>query len=71
MELRKDTLKTDSCEKACTSFQDGRWIIGWLDEHPDYKTQAESQEELQLNLLDILHELESGVLDANSKSRAR
>lgn len=43
-----------------TWYQDGPMLIGWLDEFPDYRTQAESMEELQENLLDLLKDITSG-----------
>jgi len=36
--------------------------IGYLDEYPDYMTQGESIEELEENLRDIFHELNSGAI---------
>ncbi len=36
--------------------------IGYLEEFPDYLTQAESFEELQENLRDLLRDLTSGQL---------
>lgn len=39
--------------------EDATWL-GYLEEFPDYKTQAESLEELQENLRDIYTELTSG-----------
>jgi hypothetical protein len=43
-----------------TWYQEGPLLIGWLDEFPSYRTQAESMEELQENLRDLLIDLTSG-----------
>ena len=42
-----------------TSWQDGDFFIGFLNEYPNYQTQALSQEELAENLKDFLVDLES------------
>ncbi len=39
--------------------EDDMWI-GWLEEFPDYRTQGETQAELEENLRDIQEELTSG-----------
>jgi len=41
-------------------WQDGSFWIGYLEEFPDYMTQAESLEELQENLRDLLQDLTGG-----------
>ncbi len=46
--------------------EDGTWL-GYLEEYPDYRTQAESLEELTENLKDIFHELNSGNIPAVRK----
>jgi len=43
-------------------WKDGDMWIGYLDEYPDYMTQGESIEELEENLRDIFHELNSGAI---------
>jgi len=43
-------------------WQDSGMWIGYLEEFPDYLTQAESFEELQENLRDLLGDLTSGEL---------
>lgn len=45
-----------------TFWQDGRYWLGYLNDYPDYQTQAKTLEELQENLKDIYTELNSGVL---------
>lgn len=40
---------------------EGMWF-GYLEEFPDYWTQAESKEELEDNLRDIYQELTSGTI---------
>jgi hypothetical protein len=42
-----------------TSWKDGDFYIGFLNEYPDYRTQALSREELAENLKDLLADLES------------
>ena len=43
-----------------TSWQDGEFFIGSLNEYPDYQTQGLNKEELVKNLKDLLIDLESG-----------
>lgn len=42
-----------------TSWQDGEFYIGFLNEYPDYQTQGLSKEELEENLKELLIDLES------------
>ena len=42
-----------------TSWQDGDFFIGFLNEYPDYQTQGLSKEDLAENLKDLLVDLES------------
>ncbi len=39
--------------------EDDTWV-GWLEEYPDYRTQAYSLEELKENFREIHHDLTSG-----------
>ncbi len=41
-------------------WQDVDMWLGYLEEYPDYMTQGETLDELQLNLRDIYQELSSG-----------
>lgn len=43
-----------------TSWQDGDFFIGFLNDYPDYSTQGTTKEELAENLKDLLIDLESG-----------
>ena len=43
-------------------WQDGDWWLGYLEEFPDYKTQAESLEDLKAHLLDLYRDLTSGEI---------
>ena len=43
-----------------TYWQDGDYYLGFLNDYPDYQTQAMSKEELTSNLKDIRADLESG-----------
>lgn len=42
-----------------TSWKDGEFYIGFLNEYPDYLTQGLSREELAENLKDLLADFES------------
>jgi predicted RNase H-like HicB family nuclease len=42
-----------------TSWQDGAFFIGYLNDYPDYRTQGMSKEELIENLKDLLNDVES------------
>ena len=41
-------------------WQDGDMWLGYLEDYPDYMTQGESLEELQVNLRDLYEDLTSG-----------
>lgn len=42
-----------------TFWQDGEFFLGYLNEYPDYETQAYSKDELIANLKDLLVDMES------------
>ncbi|HYJ90745.1 MAG TPA: hypothetical protein VEV84_05520 [Pyrinomonadaceae bacterium] len=42
-----------------TYWQDGEFFLGFLNDYPDYQTQAYSKEELIENLKDLLADFES------------
>lgn len=41
-------------------YQGERYLVGWLEEYPDYRTQGETLEELEENLRDLLEDLQGG-----------
>ena len=43
-----------------TFWQDGEFFLGYLNDYPDYQTQAYSKEELIENLKDLLTDMDSG-----------
>lgn len=43
-----------------TYWKDGEYFLGFLNDYPDYQTQAMSKQELLSNLKDLLADLESG-----------
>ena len=43
-----------------TYWKDDSYYLGFLNDYPDYHTQAMSKEELVSNLKDLLGDLESG-----------
>ena len=43
-------------------YQESELIVGWLEEHPDYRTQGETLDELKENLQEIYNELTSGQI---------
>lgn len=45
-----------------TYWQDGDYLLGFLNDYPDYPTQAHSKEELVRSLKDLLVDLESGEI---------
>jgi hypothetical protein len=45
-----------------TSWQDGEFYIGFLNDYPDYLTQGANKEELADNLKSLLIDLESGEI---------
>lgn len=48
--------------KKFVYFEEEGMLIGWLEEFPDYKTQAESLDELKDNLRDIYRDLTGGAI---------
>jgi len=40
-------------------YEDDGLLVGWLQEHPDYRTQGATRAELEENLLDIYTEVSS------------
>jgi len=50
-----------------TFWQDGEFFLGYLNDYPDYQTQAYSKEELTDNLKDLLTDLESGDIPSVRK----
>lgn len=48
--------------KRYNYWQDEDMWIGYLEEYPDYWTQAETENELKINLLDIYQDLASGEI---------
>jgi predicted RNase H-like HicB family nuclease len=45
-----------------TSWQDGPFFVGFLNEFPDYQTQGMTKEELIENLKDLLNDIESAQI---------
>ena len=43
-----------------TFWQDGDFYLGFLNDYPDYQTQATSKDELIENLKELLLDMESG-----------
>ena len=42
-----------------TYWRDGKFYIGFLNQHPDYQTQGKTKTELTENLKDLLKDIES------------
>ena len=42
-----------------TYWRDGKFYIGFLNQYPDYQTQAKTKNELTGNLKDLLKDIES------------
>ena len=45
-----------------TFWQDGEFFLGYLNEFPEYETQALSKEELLENLKDLFADIKSGEI---------
>lgn len=43
-------------------YKDGEMWIGWLEEYPDYRTQAETIEDLEENFRDLYADLSSDTI---------
>jgi hypothetical protein len=50
---------TSMDKKKFVYYEEGGMWVGWLEEFPDYRTQGETLDELQVNLKDIYEELTS------------
>jgi len=50
-----------------TYKQDGKFLIGHIDEYPEYPTQAFSINELEENLQDIYEMINDGALEVHNK----
>jgi hypothetical protein len=50
-----------------TYKQDGKFMIGHIDEYPEYPTQAFSIDELEANLQDIYEMINDGTLEVRNK----
>ena len=50
-----------------TYKQDGKFLIGHIDEYPEYPTQAFSVDELEGNLQDIYEMIKNGTLEVHNK----
>ena len=53
-----------------TYKQDGKFLIGHINEYPEYPTQAFSIGELEANLLDIYEMIQGGELEIYNKHGA-
>lgn len=49
-------------KKTYVYWQEEKMWIGYLEEYPDYMTQGETIEELEVNLKDIYRELTGGAI---------
>jgi len=54
-----------------TYKQDGKFLIGHIDEYPEYPTQAFSVNELEENLQDIYKMINDGTLEVHNKIGSR
>ena len=43
-------------------YQEEEMFVGWLEEYPDYRTQGETMQELEENLIDIYKDLSYGYI---------
>ena len=59
--------KLKPMEIRYTYKQDGKFLIGRLDEYPDYPTQAFDIEELEANLKDIYMMVQNGELEGGTR----
>jgi hypothetical protein len=50
-----------------TYEMDGDFIVGHLDDYPEYPTQGENLQDFEENLLDIYNMIQKGTLEANQK----
>ena len=53
-----------------TYKQDGKFLIGHINEYPEYPTQAFSIDELEANLQDIFEMIHDGTLEVYNKHGA-
>ena len=60
--LGRDEKEKVMEKKTYVYWQEEKMWIGYLEEYPDYMTQGETIEELEVNLKDIYRELTGGAI---------
>ena len=50
-----------------TYEMDGDFLVGYLDDYPEYPTQGENLKDFEENLLDIYEMVRNGTLDTHQK----
>jgi len=50
-----------------TYEMDGDFLVGYLDDYPEYPTQGENLKDFEENLLDIYEMIRNGTLDTYQK----
>jgi hypothetical protein len=58
--MKHETKEVAMRTVTFTSWQDGDFFLGFLNDYPDYPTQGMTREELIDHLKDLLKDLESG-----------
>jgi hypothetical protein len=61
-EFKRKIRESKMQKRRYIYWKDNDMWLGYLEEYPDYMTQAETIEELQENLRDIFSELTSGSI---------
>ncbi len=49
-------------KRKFTYYEEDGGFVGWLEDYPAYRTQADTLEELKENLRDLVGELEGGQI---------
>jgi hypothetical protein len=50
-----------------TYEMDGTFLVGYLNDYPEYPTQGENLQDFEENLLDIYNLIQDGTLEAKQK----
>ncbi|MDO8715822.1 MAG: hypothetical protein Q7J73_03320 [Dehalococcoidales bacterium] len=49
-------------------YDDSGFLVGWLEEYPDYRTQGKTLDELKENLKDVYEDINAGKIPNVRKS---
>ncbi|MCL1929002.1 MAG: hypothetical protein FWG07_09475 [Treponema sp.] len=68
-QLSDESIKSslDRIKLRYTYEMDGEYLVGHLDDYPEYPTQGENLKDFEENLADIYEMIQDGTLDVRQK----